>query len=75
MSPSLLSLLPLIPLLPLAGFVLLTFFGRRLPGRTGAWLATGLVGVAFVLSVAVGFGLPRQGAARAHGRRGRRGVG
>ncbi|MEX0680033.1 MAG: NADH-quinone oxidoreductase subunit L [Balneolales bacterium] len=38
--------------LPLAGFVLLIFFGKRLP-RQGDWLATGLLSVAFLLSVFV----------------------
>ncbi len=45
--------LPLtIMLLPLAAFLLLIFFGRRLP-RNGDWLATGLMSVALVLSFTV----------------------
>ena len=39
-------------LLPLAGFVLLIFFGRRLP-RQGDWLGTGLITVSFALAVTV----------------------
>ncbi|MFO8028677.1 MAG: NADH-quinone oxidoreductase subunit L [Cyclonatronaceae bacterium] len=36
--------------LPLAGFLLLIFFGRRLP-RQGDWLGTALVGAAFLVSL------------------------
>ncbi len=38
--------------LPLAGFVLLVFFGKRLP-RQGDWLGTGLVSVSLVLSLVI----------------------
>src|SRR4029453_3315296 len=41
----------LIPLLPLAGAVVNLFLGPRL-GRAAGWLATGLVGLGFVLAVA-----------------------
>jgi len=37
-------------LLPLLGFVLLIFFGKRLP-RHGDWFATGLISVTFLLSL------------------------
>ena len=40
--------------LPLAGFLLLIFFGRRLP-RQGDWLGTGLVTAAFAISLAILF--------------------
>ena len=37
-------------LLPLFGFIMLYFFGRKLP-RNGDWLGIGLTGLAFILSV------------------------
>jgi NADH-quinone oxidoreductase subunit L len=40
--------------LPLAGFLLLIFFGRRLP-RQGDWLGTAMVGAAFVASLIIMF--------------------
>ncbi len=40
--------------LPLAGFVVLIFFGNRLP-REGDWVATGAVAVSFVLSLIIMF--------------------
>lgn len=47
------TLLPLTILtLPLLGFLLLIFFGRKLP-RRGDWLGTGLLGVASLLSLAL----------------------
>lgn len=48
MIPSALAIL----FLPLAGFILLIFFGRRLP-RQGDWAATGTVTLSFILSVAI----------------------
>jgi NADH-quinone oxidoreductase subunit L len=50
---SAIDLLPLVLALPLAGVVILTFFGGRMPGKASAWLATLLVGAAFALSVAI----------------------
>lgn len=41
---------PLIVGLPLAGALILLFFGRRI-GRWAGWLASGTIGVAFVLGV------------------------
>ncbi|MGF1671713.1 MAG: NADH-quinone oxidoreductase subunit L, partial [Balneolaceae bacterium] len=40
----------LILLLPLLGFILLIFFGKRLP-RNGDWLASGLISLAFIFSL------------------------
>jgi NADH-quinone oxidoreductase subunit L len=40
----------LILLLPLLGFILLIFFGKKLP-RNGDWLGSGLISLAFVLSL------------------------
>jgi NADH-quinone oxidoreductase subunit L len=37
-------------LLPLLGFILLIFFGKKLP-RKGDWLAAGLMSLAFLLSL------------------------
>jgi NADH-quinone oxidoreductase subunit L len=51
-------LLPLIPALPLAGFLLLLVFGRRMSGRAAAWLATAMVGAAFVVALVAGAMLP-----------------
>ncbi len=50
---SLIDLLPLVPALPLAGVLLLLAGGRRWPDRAAAWLATGLVGLAFLLSLGI----------------------
>ncbi|MCE7938097.1 MAG: NADH-quinone oxidoreductase subunit L [Chloroflexi bacterium CFX6] len=50
---SAIDLLPLVPGLPLAGVIVLALLGGRLPARAAAWLATGLVGVAFALSAAI----------------------
>ncbi|MCB0217008.1 MAG: NADH-quinone oxidoreductase subunit L [Caldilineae bacterium] len=50
---SLIELLPLVPALPLAGVLLLLAGGRRLPGKAAAWLASGLVGAAFLLSLGI----------------------
>jgi NADH-quinone oxidoreductase subunit L len=47
------DLLPMVPALPLVGVVLLILCGRRLPDRLAAWLATGLVGAAFLLGVGI----------------------
>ena len=47
------DLLFFIPALPLAGFVFLVFFGRRLGEPLAGWLATGAVGGAFAVTVAV----------------------
>ena len=47
-----LDLIWVIPVLPLAGAAVNLFLGRRL-GRAAGWLATALVGLGFVLSVAV----------------------
>ncbi|HSQ76543.1 MAG TPA: NADH-quinone oxidoreductase subunit L [Bacteroidota bacterium] len=53
MSPETLIHLSLtVLLLPLAGFVLMMFFGRRLP-RQGDWLATGVSTVALVIALVV----------------------
>ncbi len=46
-----LPLLYLLPLLPLIGFALLMVFPRLFPGKTGGWVATGLIGAAFVVAV------------------------
>ena len=48
-----LDLIWLIPALPLAGAAVNLFFGRRLGARPAGWLATALVGLGFVLAVAV----------------------
>ncbi len=45
------DLLFIIPGLPLAGFLINLFFGRVLPKKLVGWLATVLVGFAFLLSV------------------------
>ncbi len=47
---SLIQLSLIILFLPLAGFLLLIFFGKRLP-RQGDWLGTALVSVAFLASM------------------------
>src|ERR671910_284619 len=47
-----LDLVWLIPLLPLAGAAVILVLGRRL-GKAAGWLATGLVGLGFVLGVAM----------------------
>jgi NADH-quinone oxidoreductase subunit L len=48
----LVSLSLVVLLLPLAGFLLLTFLGRRLP-RRGDWLETGFISAAFVLAALI----------------------
>ncbi len=50
MPPSTVPLF-LLPLLPLIGFTLLMVFPRAFPGRSGGWVASGLVGLAFVVAV------------------------
>jgi len=40
--------------LPLLGFLLLIFFGKRLPGQ-GDWIATGILGITLVLSFIILF--------------------
>ncbi|HTX01766.1 MAG TPA: NADH-quinone oxidoreductase subunit L [Acidimicrobiales bacterium] len=47
----------LIPIFPLAGFALLTCFGRRLGNPLAGWLATLMVSASFVVSVVVFAGL------------------
>ncbi len=44
-----------IPLLPLLGVLINTFFGRRLPPKTAAWLAAGLVGLGALMSLGIIF--------------------
>ena len=39
-----------VPLLPLAGAAILLFFGRRIGDPMAGWLATMLLGLAFVVS-------------------------
>ena len=51
---SLIQLSLIILFLPLAGFLLLIFFGKRLP-RQGDWLGTALVSVAFAASLFIMF--------------------
>ena len=41
----------LLPLLPLLGFAVLMVLPRLFPGKTGGWLATGMVGAAFIVAV------------------------
>jgi NADH-quinone oxidoreductase subunit L len=43
----------LIPALPLAGFLLILLFGRKLGDPASGYLATGMVGAAFVVAVGV----------------------
>lgn len=47
----------LIPLLPLFGFAILVPFGRRLGNPLAGWLATGVVGASFIVTVIVFAGL------------------
>jgi NADH-quinone oxidoreductase subunit L len=47
----------LIPALPLAGFVLILLFGRRLGDPLAGYLATAMVGLAFIVSAGVYFDL------------------
>ncbi len=47
----------LIPALPLAGFLILLVAGRRLGDPRAGWLATAMMGAAFLTSVVVFFGL------------------
>jgi len=49
-----LQLLPLVPALPLLGVAVLVLGGRRLPDRVAATVAVGVVGLAFLVAVAVG---------------------
>ncbi|MET0664654.1 MAG: NADH-quinone oxidoreductase subunit L, partial [Acidimicrobiales bacterium] len=51
----------LIPALPLAGFLLLTFTGRRVGEPAAGWLATLLMGGSFAAAVAVHLGLVDRG--------------
>ncbi|HVN50870.1 MAG TPA: proton-conducting transporter membrane subunit, partial [Acidimicrobiales bacterium] len=51
------SLVWLIPALPLLGFVLLLLFGSRLGEPASGWLATAMVGLAFVVSLVAFAGL------------------
>ncbi len=53
--PTFIPLLPLVLALPLAGVVLLVLFGGRIGGRASGWLATTMVGFAFLLSLAIAF--------------------
>jgi NADH-quinone oxidoreductase subunit L len=63
-----LDLLWLVPALPLAGFLLLLTAGGRMPPLPTAVIATGSVGLAALLTLAVGMALLAQGAAGAeHG--------
>jgi len=48
-----LSLAFLIPLLPLAGYLLLTLYGRRLGNPRAGWLATAMIAGSFVFTVLV----------------------
>jgi NADH-quinone oxidoreductase subunit L len=50
-----LDLLLLIPSLPFAGFLILALSGRRLPGRTAAFIGVGSVGLSAVVAFIVGF--------------------
>jgi NADH-quinone oxidoreductase subunit L len=62
-----LSLAFLIPLLPLAGYALLTLFGRRFGNPGAGWLATGAVTGSFIVTVLVFIGLfQRQPGARVY---------
>ena len=47
----LLQLVGIVPLLPLVGAVVLLLFGRRIGEPRAGWLATGLMGLAFVWSL------------------------
>ncbi|MFN0156811.1 MAG: NADH-quinone oxidoreductase subunit L [Bacteroidota bacterium] len=51
-ADSLLTLSILVLLLPLFGFVLMIFFGKRLP-RQGDWLETAIISAALVLAITV----------------------
>ena len=50
-----LELLWLIPSLPFAGFVILALLGRRLPGRTAAFIGVGFVGLSALVAFLVCF--------------------
>ena len=50
-----LHLLFLVPTLPFAGFVVLAFFGRRLPKAAVAWIGAGSVGLAAAVALAIFF--------------------
>lgn len=47
-------LLALIPILPLAGFIILSIFGGRLPRIVNAWVGTGSVGLSAILTIILG---------------------
>src|SRR5687768_16994450 len=48
------DLLALIPALPLAGFLVLSIAGRRLPKTVIAWIGAGTVSAAAVISIVMG---------------------
>ncbi|MFN2589490.1 MAG: NADH-quinone oxidoreductase subunit L [Actinomycetota bacterium] len=56
-APGSTILTPLIPLLPLIGAVTLLLTGKRWRGRSGGWMASGLVGASFVVALVVLFDL------------------
>ncbi|HJP66893.1 MAG TPA: NADH-quinone oxidoreductase subunit L, partial [Actinomycetota bacterium] len=61
------ALTPLIPFLPLLGAAVLLLTGKRWPGRSSGWLASGLVGASFVISLVLLFDLMGlAGASRLH---------
>lgn len=45
----------IIPMLPLLGVIINVFYGQLLPRKVSAWVATGLVGIAAALSLAIIF--------------------
>lgn len=49
------DLMALVPALPLLGVVVLALLGGRISGRLAGWIATVLVGLSFLLSVAIGW--------------------
>jgi NADH-quinone oxidoreductase subunit L len=51
------SLTPLIPLFPLIGAAVLLLTGNRWKGRSAGWLASGLVGASFLVSLVLLFDL------------------
>jgi NADH-quinone oxidoreductase subunit L len=53
----LLDLVWIVPALPLLGAVLLLFFGKRIGEPVAGWIATGLMGLAFVWSVVMLFAM------------------
>jgi len=48
---------PFIPAFPLVGFLLLTFFGKRLGQPKAGWLGSGAVGLSFLATLVVHLGL------------------